>query len=1606
MELTPNRANEELRLPLAEVRKDLLDFGLRNPLLNYRLLKTRGLEIPETSPAEVFRLLVSEGAELSFLPIEGMQQPGLLYEPESGSRDGRRSIVRAKPGRRTQTPQQGGFRSNPNELPTGISEKELEKRLLATYYAAKSSIEEQGVNTLFIALGMLIWRDFKSADEVRRAPLLLIPVELERLSAGEGFRLKYSGDDVAPNVCLLEYLKQSFGLVLDELSDSEEIDVDAYFYSFGKAVSKQEGWSVDPESIALGFFSFAKFLMYRDLDPATWDNESLLLNHDVLTRLLGTSTFAGDSSPLTDDSFVDDEIPAASAAHVVDADSTQSLAINDVLRGLNMVIQGPPGTGKSQTIVNLIAGALASGQKVLFVAEKKAALEVVKSRLDRIGLGAACLELHSNKIKKKEVIGELKQTAWLQSRAARRDDSTLSALEEAITRLNEYCNAVNAQVGNSGETIRDLYGLVLPLFRKLSGTTRPRLEISDCLNWTSAEVHCRRELVARLQERLSQIGIPCQHTFWGSQLRVVLPSTKDGIQRSLLDSAEAARALNIAASELAAMLGQTPPESHSEFDTLCASAKQVALAPPLKGIDLANPDWLYQESQIEAALSALSAVVGTRSRWKDVIRDDAWPADVSQLQSLLNELGNKWWRVFSPRWKHLKREVGTLVTKPLSQSNGTMSEILEAIRASAKDSAVLASSTHLLKSLYGVHWAGEQSDASLLRGQFVWLVFTKRGIHSGQLSEWCLEAAATFSNKAALLERLSECQKKAQAYSACLSDVFEKLKLDSAPTGQLRGRLTREWGQSVANLLKALSERTGDLDGLAAYMQDRDRCKEEGLERIALLSDEWKEAEHSLLDLFEYTRASALLETGFQNSPVLASFDVLRHKSTCQSFQELDMRHIELRRDALAKKHVDGLPRNGTESGQISVLWREFEKKSRHMPVRKLIIKAGNVVQAIKPVFLMSPLSVANFLPPGTVVFDLVIFDEASQVKPADALGAIVRGKQSVVVGDSKQLPPTSFFETMVAQDSDTEDDDAVATTDIESILGLFCSRRAHQRMLRWHYRSKHESLIAGSNHLFYENRLVVFPSPDRNKENVGLVYRHIENAHYDRSRTRTNAVEARAVAEAVISHAKEQLKRTVKERLTLGVAALSVAQRDAILDQLEMLRRVSHDTEEFFLAASHEPFFVKNLENVQGDERDVIFISIGYARTAEGYWANSFGPVNRAGGERRLNVLFSRARIRCEVFTAIRSEDINTDSGGSGVSALKTFLSYAEHGHLDVPFATGRASDSPFEEDVVSALQKRGYTVHTQVGSAGFFLDLAVVDPNSPGRYLLGVECDGAAYHSARSARDRDRLRQTVLESLGWRIHRIWSTAWFRAPEKEMNALVSAIEEAKRHSGEGRKERKQKRPAPLRPPVRHVEIPSEPPPLVIQAQSSKKYMFAKIRINLGIQELHEISQEQLANWLVQVVSVEGPIHWLEAAKRIADAVGVQRVGNRIQMAFQSACSYGHVYKMIENRNGFLWTYGPVPVQVRDRSDFPPQQKKIEYVAPEEICAAIEQTVKESFGMAADDVAVAACRRLGFARVTEEMRATVEEQRDKLVKEGRLEWRGETLVLSQDVPVL
>jgi len=640
----------------------------------------------------------------------------------------------------------------------------------------------------------------------------------------------------------------------------------------------------------------------------------------------------------------------------------------------------------------------------------------------------------------------------------------------------------------------------------------------------------------------------------------------------------------------------------------------------------------------------------------------------------------------------------------------------------------------------------------------------------------------------------------------------------------------------------------------------------------------------------------------------------------------------------------------------------------------------------------MSPLSVAAYLPPESVQFDLVIFDEASQVRPADAFGAIIRGGQAVVVGDSRQLPPTRFFDKIGLREEDEDDfeDWDLPVSDVESILDLFAAQGSREVMLRWHYRSRHHSLIAVSNDEFYENKLVVFPAPgfrsetpsEDGRRELGLFFRYLPDAAYEPGKA-VNDAEAEEVARAVMEHARK------RPGLTLGVASFSMAQMTAIQDKLELLRRRRPELERFFADHSAEPFFVKNLENVQGDERDVIFISVGYGRTKEGYLSMNFGPLNHDGGERRLNVLITRARQRCEVFSNIRADDIDlARTSARGVVALKKFLRYAETGVLDVARPAAGEPESPFEAAVAEALRKHGFEVHHQVGSAGFRLDLAIVDPARPGRYLLGIECDGATYHSARWARDRDRLRQKVLENLGWRIHRIWSTDWFRDPERQLQRVLEAVEQAKAAAVAG--------PAtsPQEPDEQSTAVrdagPQPPPPPPPPASGAQPYRTARLKLSLQGAELHEVSPTSLARCLAEVVAVESPVHVLEAAARIADAAGVKRVGRRIREAIDRAVWLAEANGNLVRRGDFLWSRDMDKPPVRDRSALDGASRQIERIAPEEIGEAVLQIVEKAVAVSPGEAAAEACRLLGYARVTEALERHVRGIIDRLIHEARL----------------
>lgn len=1351
---------------LGRARNELLDLGLRNPLINYRELRARGVTFQACDHEQLFKWLVVDGRPITPVPAAPVQE---TLEHEAGDwPDGDDPAEHAGYAR----------------LETTHTAEQLARRLLASDYAARTYTDDKGVNILFVAIGMLRWLESDASSQQRSAPLVLVPVELKRSDAKHRFRISYSEEKLEDNVSLSRKLSEEFGIRLPPLFGSktqapEELELEAHFDTVEDAVSEMASWSVDREAACLGFFSFGKFRMFKDLDLSLWPDSCDPALHPVLAGLLSeTEGLWGHDALPAEDADIDDLVDPQECHQVIEADSSQVRAILAVNGGAHLVVRGPPGTGKSQTITNIVAEAIGKGRTVLFVAEKMAALNVVKRNLDRVGLGDACLELHSNKTKRKTVLRELARTMESARQAQPADAIDVSLLREQRDQLNRYARDLHAPIGDTQVTPFQAFGGLARLHAEHDwGEETPSLESVSHLS--RDEMKRAMPAIVALRAVVASRDLPSRNPFFGSRLSSV----------SLADKERVRRALAVTADTLASLRESAPGRQGEESSS-------------------ATPDAITQEASAG-------------------------------------------WRVW--RW----------ASGGFRAKHAGLSPLLRQLASTLED----------LESVLRMEWT---------------------------------KSAMSPSPRDSTLEALQEW------VGACRSD-FDRL------------------------------------DDLAAFNAAAARCMELSLGDVVELAETWEAAAQDL----DATASSAwyahLIERAFAERESLRQFSWETHQAAIQEFSNLDAGQLVNNRARLAHEHSLSLPRAGDRDPGLAIITREVNKKARWLSVRDLLLQASGAVQRLKPVFMMSPLSVADFLAPGSLTFDLVIFDEASQVRPVDAFGSLIRGSQVVVVGDEKQLPPTSFFEALVADGGG--DDGPGLAGDVESILDMFSARGAPESKLRWHYRSRHESLIAVSNHEFYEDELVVFPSPIERSATLGLVLHHMPDTVYGRGGSRVNREEARAVARAVMAHA------SLSPQDSLGVAAFSLDQAQAILDQLEVLRRGRPECEHFFADHEFEPFFVKNLENVQGETRDVVLISIGYGRDADGFVSMNFGPLSKKGGWRRLNVLISRSRRCCEVFTNITSADIRAvelgaadEDAARGRSALKAFLQYAESGVLGTAEPTGAEPESEFEWAVLRALQARGYTVHCQVGVSGFRIDLAVVDEQHPGRYLLGIECDGAMYHSSRSARDRDRLRQKALEARGWTIHRVWSTEWFRNQARETERLVTAIETARLvvdidmgeesgsdtagAPGDQRDHGPAVRPAgaadmfelgdaaPEAPIEYEVTIPWGTCPSLADLKEGRATYAAAKAIELVVEE-------------------EGPIHINELARRLLVGAGGRKLVNSVVEATRLACSYAERQGWIVRDGDFAWPLAAPTIRPRERSHLPDYSRKLEFVSDAELDAAI-----------------------------------------------------------------
>lgn len=1581
-----------LSATIANWKRKLLDLTKRNRALNFKPTRVSTIAIVDEQPAEVFRHIYLEEGTMRFKAdptkpaktLRAEKRGNLTVEFEingepadfDSEREQALEFVPYDPGAVDE-------RHRDDWLQTDLAADALDHALRRIDDLARMSIEEQGVNTLFLALGMLHYNESRDSEKWLRAPLVLLPVQLERRSARAGFSVAAGDDDALVNPALQEYLRSSFGVTLPELPDSERID-DAYdlqtfFAATRELVANQPGWAVHT-SIYLGLFSFQKLVMFKDLEA----NASAIGNHRLVRQLLSR---AGSSVIGLPDEIrempLDQQFTPESTWQVVDADSSQMRAAAAVVKGHDIVIEGPPGTGKSQTITNLVAQALAGGKSVLFVAEKMAALDVVHRRLADAGLAEFCLELHSSKANKRAVMQELSKALDASMLAIGATSGTATRLGQVRQGLADYASAVHRPYG---VLARSPYAVSGELGGLLDA---PKLRLNaDIIAIDEETLGAAKRALSDLAGHAAAVGDPARHP-WRDTGRTLYSEGDLDAVRVLTQQIDAAAAnLLTDGQRLAAQFGIALPNTLDDFEVLGELAEILGESPGVAVEILQSEAWNTPPSGATSVLEKGRKLKALNDRLRAKLTDDAFEAehadDVQHVErkssgvlSFLAFLDSRY-RAIRRRWTAYRKPGYA----PSLMEQAADMKLVDQAASSACDLNAMGPSA---QSFFGSLWQGADSDWSRLNA-YVAYVVRYRGIalKRGLATETARVAERANPDVSAL--------RTAQADASVLRTKLAELRrLLVWPDSYFEADSLSE----ISSRIREIGSTTSRAPGWAAFEASRQRAMatvaKEAVELAIAGEVPFDELQRAFLRAFYMKWMSAAI----QERPPLHGFDTISHEAMVREFRDLDRKVLKQNRGALIGMLRDRTQHNLRQpaaAAALPKLRKELVKQRRLSPLRKTLRDSDGAIRAIKPCFMMSPLTVAQYLDGSAPSFDVVIFDEASQLPTEDAVGAVVRGNQLVVVGDPKQLPPTNFFAVSTgASEAPLGEDGTPLYEDSESVLEEFMGASVPMSRLKWHYRSAHESLISFSNVNFYDADLHTFPSVVTDADASGLQFHFVENGVYEGKGV--NMAEARRIADEVVTFARLQLQRKARgeSALSLGVGTLNLRQQLAILDELEGRRRDDPSIEPFFDRSLDEPFFVKNLENIQGDERDVIFLSITYGKAPDGRVRYNFGPLNRENGWRRLNVLITRARRQMKVFSSMRDHDINPSGATSdGPRLLREFLAYAEHRRLDGAIARSAAdAESPFESDVAAELIKRGIRVQAQVGVCGYRVDLAVIDDELPGRFVCGIECDGVAYHSMETVRDRDRLRQQVLEDRGWIIHRVWSTDWFKDRQGQIERLLALVTSSKQALKTEPEQETPATPAPAGPPVDDASpAPGKSPddgssqPSYARPDLCEYAMFNGQGVRATGELLHAPA-ELLADITSRIVDVEGPVHETDVIARIGSLWGT-KVGSRIQVAIANGLRLAERSRRVSKRGPFYWRPdGRCTARSRAGTGIPGDR-----ISPEEFAQVITTVLKDGHPFPRASLIVEVRGAMGYSRTGSILEQAIGNVIDALVETG------------------
>ncbi|MBF0310352.1 MAG: DUF3320 domain-containing protein [Magnetococcales bacterium] len=1569
-------------------QRKLLDLSLRNKLLNFRSgSKTITLEAPDPGRIED---LLADGHTLKLLSrpdlMEGNDPRSRIIHTNRTGEDILREHARDALLRK--------------EIFVSLPPPDLESRLIGLYREARLSLQEGGANILFLALGFLAWTKDSKEGKKHLAPLLLIPVTLERKSVRSGFSLKLHDDEPRFNPTLLEMLKQDFKLTIPLASgelprDDHGLDIGRIWDGVTQAVKEIEGWEV-VKDVVLSTFSFAKYLMWKDLV----DRTELLKQNPVVRHLIETPRETYPSPVEFPNPRQLDTLHGPEQVFCpLPADSSQLSAIMAAAKGKDFVLVGPPGTGKSQTIANLISQCLAEQKTILFVSEKMAALDVVYRRLRDVGLGEFCLELHSNRAKKLDVLAQLKQSMEAQSNTDLQEwHQEANRLQVLRNQLNQFVHHLHFKHRN-GLSAFDALGIVVE-----GGSIHPVLPFP----WHDADTHGREDLdqLRQLADRLAVNAAQIEHLAssplsiiargewsprWQEALMQALHGVASAVETvqqqantfirlsglphfllthpvaeglftlanalpqasgkdwrfvlrpdapSLTQALKQGRTLLIRCSELRAQLAKPAEKEVLEGlrrgmellaqHRVITAQLSVAYRPEVANLDVrqlkANleraerslwPFSVLRRHRVRRALSALMFGEGVLEATNDLQRLVSRLEVEEELKTLdhLQAKSDGLWQGLSTHPERVQSVLRFHVAlSSAHKREDWRDEGLEEI-ANGKFGSIMADNLERMRQIKTI-------ESSLVN--FNYLTDKTNGAWNGRYSsEDEIADVILFQERIAeALTKLTKTPDEINVVKECLSKLLGDGNtlisitgtVGEACTGYIeafghfRNAMTTleeltcnnpnknsvRFGETLpalAEICRGLIRQQAKVRSWCAWYNCRDEAIRHGLASLVQTIEQGTISPDSTVKVFQYAYARWWLNALVDNNDILRNFVSAEHEKRIADFGSLDDHFTQLTRNFVRAGICAKIPGHAGTRGnsEWGILRNELQKKKRHLPLRELIGRIPTILPRLTPCLLMSPLSIAQHLPADTTAFDVVVFDEASQIPVWDAIGAIARGKQVVMVGDPKQLPPTSFFDRAESE-ADAEDVEG----DMESILDECLGSGIPIHHLTWHYRSRHESLIAFSNHRYYQGKLITFPSPVTRDRAVRFHF--VADGVYEKGGSRTNLAEARALVAFVVSRLKDA--RFINAGSTLGVVTFNAEQQRLIEDLLDEERRKDPSIEIHFAENKLEQVFVKNLESVQGDERDIICFSITYGPDRTGAVSMNFGPLNRDGGERRLNVAITRARHEMVVFSSLPPDRIDLSrTQARGVQDLKHFLDFSQKGSralAEAVFGPLGDYESPLEKSIAHALQQKGWHIHSQVGVSSFRIDLGVVDPDASGRYLAGIECDGATYHRSATARDRDKLREQILRGLGWEILRVWSTDWWINAEDALDKLHGKLEELLDNSRNRRKAELQKQQE------NQTEILNDANSQ--QTNDITNINNAANKANNNTDQSYYIKadpssvmaadpkafyepryEDSLKKMIQSVVDTEGPIHENALALRITHIHGWTRCGHQIR---------------------------------------------------------------------------------------------------------------------------